>query len=83
LVRGARGSLEDAARFFAYAITYAGKADFALVASVYTEDDMRAALDNAPPRIIPLERWAQWQRKLGREAVPPMPKRHVNEGRER
>lgn len=79
----AETSLEDPVRFFAYAITYGGKADLALVLTAYSEDDMREALDHAPPGIIPQERWSEWHRKLGWLDVPPMPKRTFNEGHER
>jgi len=38
-------------------------------------DDLREALDKAPPGIIDPRSWAYWNSVMGRYPAPPMPKR--------
>lgn len=42
-----------------------------------SEDDIRAALDAAPPGIIGARSRAYWNARLGRYPAPPMPRRRV------
>ena len=41
----------------------------------YVADDLREALDRAPPGIVDPRSWAYWNNVLGRYPAPPMPKR--------
>jgi hypothetical protein len=70
-------ALSDTFRFVAYAVAGATHEDMKLVRSFLTDDDLREALDHAPPGIIDPRSWAYWNIKLGRNPVPPMPKRQL------
>ena len=62
-------------RFMAYAMTYACHEDMQLIRRYVTDDDMREALDRAPPGIIDPRSWAYWNSKMGRYPAPPLPVR--------
>jgi hypothetical protein len=68
-------ALADPIRFMAYAMTYARHEDMRVIRRYVTDDDMREALDNAPPGIIDPRSWAYWNSKMGRYPVPPLPVR--------
>ena len=67
------------ARFIAYAMTYGTNKDIAVIRRYYSEDDLRAALTDAPPGIFDGRSWAYWNLKLGRYPTPPVPKRELPE----
>ena len=62
-------------RFVAYAMTYAGHEDMRLIRGYLSDEDLREALDCAPPGIIDPRSWAYWNSKMGRYPAPPMPVR--------
>lgn len=70
-------ALADTFRFAAYAFAAATHEDMKLVRRFLTDDDLRDALDHAPPGIIDPRSWAYWNSKLGRFPAPPMPRRHL------
>ena len=70
-------ALSDTFRFVAYAVARATHEDMKLVRSFLNDDDLREALDHAPPGIIDPRSWAYWNSKLGRYPAPPMPKRQL------
>ncbi|PZN70962.1 MAG: hypothetical protein DM484_27640, partial [Candidatus Methylumidiphilus alinenensis] len=70
--------MSDAFRFVAYALARATHEDMKLLRNLLSDDDLREALDNAPPGIIDPRSWAYWNSKLGRYPVPPMPKRQLD-----
>ncbi len=72
-----REALSDTFRFVAYAVARATHEDMKLVRAFLTDDDLREALDHAPPGIIDPRSWAYWNARLGRYPVPPMPKRQL------
>jgi hypothetical protein len=43
-----------------------------------SDDDLREALDHAPPGIFDGRSWAYWNLKLGRYPTPPMPERRID-----
>ncbi len=63
------------ARFLAYVMTYGTFEDVAVLRQIWSEDDLRTALDAAPPGIFDGRSWAYWNVKLGRYPTPPMPVR--------
>jgi hypothetical protein len=63
----------DSARFAAHALTYGDVEDVAALREQLSDDDLREALDNAPPGIP--RSWACWNLMLGRDETPPMPMR--------
>jgi hypothetical protein len=70
-------ALADPVRFMAYAMTYARHEDMRLIREHVSDDDLREALDRAPPGIIDPRSWAYWNSKMGRYPPPPLPKRHL------
>lgn len=68
-------SLSDTFRFVAYALARATHEDMKLLSGFLTEDDLREALDHAPPGIIDPRSWAYWNAKMGRYPAPPLPTR--------
>jgi hypothetical protein len=62
-------------RFLAYAFARATHHDMKLIRTYLTDDDLREALDHAPPGIIDARSWAYWNSKLGRYPAPAMPVR--------
>ena len=70
-------ALSDTFRFAAYAFARATPQDMAVLRRFLTEDDLREALDHAPPGIIDPRSWSYWNAKLGRYPAPPMPTRNL------
>jgi hypothetical protein len=61
-----------------YAMTYARHEDMRVIRRYVSDDDMRHALDNAPPGIIDPRSWAYWNSKMGRYPPPPLPVRRFS-----
>lgn len=70
-------ALSDTFRFVAYALARATHEDMKLLRAFMSDDDLREALDKAPPGIIDARSWAYWNSKLGRYPAPPMPTRQL------
>jgi hypothetical protein len=70
-------ALSDTFRFVAYALARATHEDMTLLRKFLSDDDLREALDHAPPGIIDPRSWAYWNSRLGRYPAPPMPVRHL------
>jgi hypothetical protein len=70
-------ALSDTSRFVAYAFARATHEDMTLVRRFLSDDDLREALDHAPPGIIDPRSWAYWNSRLGRYPAPPMPVRQL------
>ena len=68
-------ALADPVQFMAYAMTYAVHEDMRVIRQFVSDDDLREALDCAPPGIIDPRSWAYWNSKMGRYPAPPLPKR--------
>jgi hypothetical protein len=68
-------ALADPIRFMAYAMSYARHEDMRIIRRYISDDDMREALDRAPPGIIDPRSWAYWNSKMGRYPPPPLPVR--------
>lgn len=74
-------ALADPVRFMAYAMTYAHHKDMRVVRQFVSDDEIRQALDTAPPGIIDPRSWAYWNLKMGRFPPPPLRKRTFGGGR--
>ena len=59
----------------AHILTYGLLPDFDALREQLGDDDLRAALDNAPPGIFDARSWAYWNLMVGRHETPPMPAR--------
>lgn len=70
-------ALADTSRFVAYAVARATHEDMKLLRRFLNDDDLREALDQAPPGIIDERSWAYWNLKLGRSPAPPLPRRRL------
>ncbi len=70
-------ALSDTVRFVAYALARATHEDMKILRAFMTDNDLREALDKAPPGIIDARSWAYWNSKLGRYPGPPMPARQL------
>lgn len=68
-------ALADPIRFMAYAMTYARHKDMRVIRQYVSDDELRQALDGAPPGIIDPRSWAYWNLKMGRFPPPSLPKR--------
>lgn len=72
-------ALANPVRFMAYAMTYARHRDMRVIRQYVSDDEIRQALDTAPPGIIDPRSWAYWNLKAGRFPPPPMRKRTFGE----
>ena len=66
-------------RFLAYVLTYGTAGEVAAVRRHLDNDDLREALEKAPPGIFDARSWAYWNVVAGRYPVPPMPRRIIPE----
>ncbi len=71
-------ALSDTFRFVAYAAARATHEDMKFLRVFLSDDDLREALDHAPPGIIDPRSWAYWNSKLGRYPAPPLSKRRLD-----
>jgi hypothetical protein len=70
-------ALRDMSRFMAYAFRYASHHDMQMLRTKLNDDDLRAALSEAPPGIIDPRSWSFWHVVLGKFPVPPFPRREI------
>lgn len=70
-------ALNDSVRFMAYAFRYATPGDMKILRSRLSDDDLRAALAQAPPGIIDPRSWSYWHAVLGKFPPPPLPQRRL------
>lgn len=74
----AEKALADPVRLAAYAFARATHADMKILRAHLDDDDLREALERAPPGIVDPRSWAYWNLRLGRHPVPPMPVRRLD-----
>jgi hypothetical protein len=68
-------ALANPPHFIAYVLTYGTHADVKVLRQQVDDDDLREALDRAPPGVFDGRSWAYWNLKLGCYPAPPMPQR--------
>jgi hypothetical protein len=68
-------ALANPIRFMAYAMSNALPEDMQVLRRYVSDNEIREALDHAPPGIIDPRSWAYWNSKMGRYPPPPMPVR--------
>jgi hypothetical protein len=71
-------ALADPVRFLAYAFAYATHGEMQLLRRYVNDDDLREALDCAPPGIIDPRSWSYWNLRLGRYPPPPLKQRFTS-----
>lgn len=64
--------------FIAYALTYGLHEDVKILRKYVDDDDLREALDHAPPGVFDGRSWAYWNLMMGRYPAPPMPQRRFD-----
>lgn len=72
-------ALHDTPQFVAYVLTYGTHEDTKVLRRHLSDDDLRDALDQAPPGIFDPRSWAYWNLMLDRYPAPPMPVREIPE----
>jgi hypothetical protein len=70
-------ALSDPVRFLIYAMTYALHEDMSVIRRYVSDDDLREAMEKAPPGIIDPRSWAYWHLKLDRYPAPDLPVRKL------
>jgi hypothetical protein len=70
-------ALEFPIRFLTYAMTYASDEDIEILRKYFSDDEFKAALDDAAPGIFGRRSWAKWNQRYGRSPVPAFPKRRI------
>ncbi len=70
-------AIEDSARFAAYVLTHGDFDDVSALMEQLDLDDIREALDNAPPGIFDPRSWVYWNAMVGRDEPSPMPVRKL------
>lgn len=68
-------ALSNVVRFLAYAFSRASWEDMQALRQYLNDEELREALDRAPPGIIDARSWACWNAKFGRYPAPAMPQR--------
>jgi hypothetical protein len=68
-------ALRDPIGFMAHAFARATHEEMKALRAYLDDDDLREALDKAPPGVIDPRSWAYWNLRLGRYPAPPAPKR--------
>ena len=72
-------ALADPVHFIAYVLTYGTHEDVKVLRRYVSDDELREALDHAPPGVFDPRSWSYWNLKLGRHPAPPMPVRHLSD----
>ena len=71
-------ALSNPTRFMAYAFRYATHADMTILRHHLSNDELRQALDGAPPGVIDGRSWAYWRLMLDLPDKP-LPERRIPE----
>lgn len=70
-------TLADVPFFVAHLLTYSTPADVKIAGRYLTADQLREALDAAPPGVFDARSWNYWNIMLGRNPAPPRPVRVI------
>ena len=73
-------TLADVPLFVAHLLTYSTPRDVRLAKQYLSDDDLRRALDVAPPGVFDARSWTYWNLMLGRDPAPPLPRRVIPQG---
>jgi hypothetical protein len=61
----------------AHVLTYGTHDDVKVLRRYVSDEELRQALDKAPPGIFDPRSWAYWNLMLGRYPAPPLPTRNI------
>jgi len=59
----------------AHVLTYGTHEDVTTLRKYVSDDDLREAIEHAPPGIFDPRSWAYWNLKIGHYPAPPLPQR--------
>ena len=68
-------ALDDPFHLVAHVLTYGMHEDVRVLRGYLSDDDLREALDHAPPGIFDPRSWAYWNLKFERDPTTPLPQR--------
>jgi hypothetical protein len=68
-------AVADPLNFVAHVLTYGTQEDVKALRQYLDLDDIRDALDHAPPGVFDERSWSYWNAMVGRFPAPPLPKR--------
>ena len=68
-------AIEDTPRLVAYILTHGMPEDVKALRQQLSDDEIKQALDEAPPGIYDPRSWAYWNLMVGRFEPPELPKR--------
>lgn len=68
-------ALDEPLHLIAHVLTYGTHEDIVTLQQYISDEDLREAIDHAPPGIFDPRSWAYWNLKIGRYPAPPMPTR--------
>jgi hypothetical protein len=69
-------ALEEPFHLIAHVLTYGTHEDVTTLRKYLSDNDLREAIEQAPPGIFDPRSWAYWNLKIGRYPAPPLPQRH-------
>ncbi|MDB5524403.1 MAG: hypothetical protein JWM58_2166 [Rhizobium sp.] len=70
-------AIADTLNFIAHVLTYGTPEDVAVLRRHLSIDEIRDALDAAPPGVFDPRSWSYWNAMVGRFDAPPMPERRI------
>jgi hypothetical protein len=70
-------AVADPLNFVAHVLTYGTQEDVKALRQYLDLDDIRDALDHAPPGVFDARSWSYWNAMVGRFPAPPLPKRTI------
>jgi hypothetical protein len=68
-------ALDEPLLFIAHVLTYGMHDDVKTLRRYVSDDQLRFAIEQAPPGIFDPRSWAYWNLKIGRYPAPPLPQR--------
>ena len=71
-------TLTNPAHFIAYVLTHGTHDDVEVLRQYVDDDELREALDRAPPGVFNGRSWTYWNLMMGRYPAPPMPQRRFD-----
>lgn len=71
-------AIKEPINFIAHVLTYGTHEDVKVLKKQINNDQLKFALDNAPPGVMDSKSWSYWNLMLGRHPAPPEPKRTFN-----
>lgn len=69
-------AIDQSYHFVAHVLTYGVYEDVATLRKYVSDDELREAIDHAPPGIFDPRSWAYWNLVMGRYPAPPIPTRN-------